>query len=300
MTDIVITGATGVIGRRAVRALRASGHRVSGVTRSARGRAVVESLGASAIEGDVFDEEALTAAFAGADTVINLLTHIPRRAAMALPEAWRENDRLRREASAVVARAAHAAGAATLVQESIALLYADGGDAWLDEDSSIDAAGATLTAFSAESNAIQLFAGKTVVLRFGMFIGPDSDLAAASVEAARAGVSPTLGPRDGYQATVWLDDAAAAIVAAVGAPAGDYNVADSEPPTRGEMDAALAAAVGRTTLRPASEEAPPVLEPLARSQRVSSARLREATGWAPRVRGGIHGWRLIPQHRKAA
>ena len=38
---------------------------------------------------------------------------------------------------------------------------------------------------------------------------------------------------------------------------------------------------------------PPGFEPVARSQRVSSRRLREATGWAPRVRGGTDGWRLI-------
>ena len=46
MTDIVITGSTGVIGRRAVRVLLAAGHRVTGVTRSARGREMLESLGA--------------------------------------------------------------------------------------------------------------------------------------------------------------------------------------------------------------------------------------------------------------
>jgi hypothetical protein len=38
---------------------------------------------------------------------------------------------------------------------------------------------------------------------------------------------------------------------------------------------------------------PPALEPVARSQRVSSRRLRESTGWQPRVRGGTEGWRMI-------
>ena len=33
--------------------------------------------------------------------------------------------------------------------------------------------------------------------------------------------------------------------------------------------------------------------PLARSQRVSSRRLREASGWAPRVRAGTDGWGRI-------
>jgi len=85
MTEIVITGATGVIGRRAVRELLAAGHRVTGVTRSARGREQLASLGARAVEADVFDEASLRRAFDGADAVVNLLTHIPSIDRMADP-----------------------------------------------------------------------------------------------------------------------------------------------------------------------------------------------------------------------
>jgi nucleoside-diphosphate-sugar epimerase len=300
MSHIVITGATGVIGRRAVRQLLAAGHEVAGVVRSARGRAVVEGLGARAVAADVFEHAALTAAFAGADTVVNLLTHIPAADAMRAPQAWAENDRLRREGSAVVARAAQTAGAERLVQESVAFLYADGGDDWIDEDAPVHAAGPTKTAFTAESNGLRLFTGETVVLRFGLFIGPDSALTLAGIEAARAGVSTALGRPSAYQATVWLDDAAAAVAAAVEAPAGVYNVADTDPPRRAEVDAALAAAVGRDTLRRTLDEVPRELEPTARSQRVSSARLREATGWRPAVRGGTEGWSLIARQQTAA
>src|SRR5690606_16548870 len=132
MSEIVITGATGVIGQRAVRQLLAAGHRVVGVTRSARGRAVLERAGARAVEADVFERDALASAFANADVVVNLLTHIPEAAAMGTPGAWDENDRLRREASAAVAHAAQAAGVARVIQESVAFVYADGGDGWLD------------------------------------------------------------------------------------------------------------------------------------------------------------------------
>jgi UDP-glucose 4-epimerase len=299
MNTIVITGSTGVIGHRAVRELLNAGHRVSGVTRSPRGRRLLEGLGAQAIEADVFDQAALTTAFAGADTVVNLLTHIPPADRMAVPGAWDENDRLRREASAVMARAAEAAGARRLVQESLAFLYDDGGDAWLDEHAPVTSSPPTVTALTAEANA-ERFAGDTVVLRFGLFIGPDSGLTQADIEAARAGVSPTLGPRQAYRPTVWLDDAATAVAAAVRAPAGTYNVADADPATSAEIDAALAAAVGRDRLRPATDEVPPGREAMARSQRVSSRRLREATGWAPRVRSGTDGWRLILAERLAA
>ena len=241
----------------------------------------------------------MTDAFAGADAVVNLLTRIPPAERMATPGAWDENDRLRREASAVIALAADVAGAGRLVQESLAFVYADGGDAWLDEDAPVVGGSTTSTALIAEANARVLFAD-TVVLRFGLFIGPDSGLTLSDIEAARAGISPSLGRRDAYLPTVWLDDAATAVVAALGAPAGTYNVADEDPPTRGEIDAALADVVGRNALRPALVEVPPMFEPVARSQRISSRRLREATGWRPRVRAGIAGWRMIPERSLAA
>jgi nucleoside-diphosphate-sugar epimerase len=300
MRNIVITGATGVVGRRAVRELLSRDHRVVGVTRSARGRSLVESAGAHAVEADVFDQPALESAFAGADTVINLLTHIPPADRMALPGAWDENDRLRRDASAVIARAAQAAGAGRLVQESLAFLYADGGDAWLDEDAPVTGGGRTTTALAAETNAARLFAADTVILRFGMFIGPDSHLTRANITDARSGISPSVGRRDAYRPTLWLDDAGTAVAAAIAAPAGTYNVADEAPPTRAEIDAALAAVVGRDALRPPMDEVPPELETLARSQRVRSRRLREATGWTPRVRAGTDGWRLIAEESWAA
>jgi nucleoside-diphosphate-sugar epimerase len=289
MNEIVITGSTGVIGRRAVREVLAAGHRVTGVTRSARGRERLESLGARAVDADVFDEASLRRAFEGADAVVNLLTHVPSADRMGDPSAWEENDRVRTEASAAIARAAQAAGVQRLVQESIAFVYADGGDAWLDEDAPVAGGGVATSALTAERNARELFDGDTVVLRFGQFIGPDSGSAVATLEAARGGSSIAVGPPGAYRPTLWLDDAAAAIAAALRVPAGTYNVADADPPTNADIDAALAAAAGVEALRLRA----PQDAPQARSQRVSSRRLREASGWAPRVRAGTESWGRI-------
>ena len=289
MNEIVITGSTGVIGRRAVREILAAGHRVTGVTRSARGRERLESLGARAVEADVFDEASLRPAFEGADAVVNLLTHVPSADRMGDPSAWEENDRMRTEASAAIARAAQAAGVRRLAQESIAFVYADGGDAWLEEDAPVAGGGVTSSALVAERNARELFDGDTVVLRFGLYIGPDSGSTLAAVEAARAGASIAPGPPGAYRPTIWLDDAAAAIAAALRAPAGTYNVTDTEPARNAEVDAALAAAVGVEALRPR----PPQDGPLARSQRVSNRRLRDSTGWEPSLRAATESWARI-------
>ncbi len=286
MSEIIITGSTGVIGRRAVRELLAAGHRVTGVTRSARGRERLERLGARAVEADVFDEASLRHAFEGADAVVNLLTHVPSADRMADPSAWEENDRMRGEASAVIARAAQAAGVQRLVQESIAFVYADGGEEWLDEDAPVAGGGVTTTALTAERNALELFDGDTVLLRFGLLIGPDSGSTQAMLEAARGGASIAIGPPGAYRPTLWVDDTATAIAAALRVPAGTYNVADTDPPTNAEIDAALAATVGVEALRPRA----PQDSALARSQRVSSQRLREAGGWSPSMRAGTEGW----------
>jgi nucleoside-diphosphate-sugar epimerase len=287
---IVITGATGVIGWRSVRRLVNEGHHVTGITHSARGRELLEALGARAEDGNVFEPATLHASFVGADAVINLLTRVPPAHRMGEPEAWRENDRLRREAAAVIASAARQAGVERLVQESVALLYADGGDRWLDEDAPLEPAPSTASALTAERTAKILFAGDIVILRFGIFMGPDSSLTLAELEQARAGRAVRIGQAATRVPTVWLDDAAAAVAAALRVAPGTYNVVDDDPPTRAEIEAALGTHV---------RDVVPELDPLSRSLRVSNRRLR-ATGWAPRVRAGVDGWDLIAHERRVA
>ena len=74
-----------MIGRHAVQQLIEPRHRVSGVTRTARGERAPEGLGARPVRADVLDEMELRTAFAGADAVVNLLTHIPPADRMAAP-----------------------------------------------------------------------------------------------------------------------------------------------------------------------------------------------------------------------
>jgi hypothetical protein len=108
-----------------------------------------------------------------------------------------------------------------------------------------------------------------------------------------------LGSGGGYQSSIWVPDAAAAVLAAMErAPAGIYDVVDDEPLRRDDLTAAMATAVGRGRLRqpPAwlvRRLAGEVGASLAPSQRVSNRRFKEATGWAPTVRSGVEGWRLL-------
>jgi len=282
---VFVAGATGVAGRRAVARLVAAGHDVTGIARSAEKEALLASLGARSVRAGLFDPEALRNAIAGHDAVVNLATKIPTLSKMAQMSAWQENERIRREASGYLVDAAIAAGATVFVQESLAFLYGEHGDEWVDASStSWPPSTFTEAMQTAEANVARFteHGGRGVVLRFGRFYAPDSEQTRVLVEAARRGVAGDIGRGNSYAPTIDADDVASAVVAALGAPAGVYDVVDDEPLTRSEEDRALAAAVGRRHLwRAPAWMKPKIAGYLTASQRVSNRRFREATGWRP-------------------
>jgi nucleoside-diphosphate-sugar epimerase len=141
---ILITGATGVIGRRLVPLLCQAGHDVAAAARSPHGRADVERHGATAVDVDLFDLQSVGRAVAGRDAVINLATHMPVSSVqMLLPWAWRENDRIRRIASRTLVEASLAGKVSRFIQESFAPVYPDCGDRWIDDGTPIRPARAT-------------------------------------------------------------------------------------------------------------------------------------------------------------
>ncbi len=142
-----------MLGRRVVPLLVAAGHEVSASARSDGRATLLAGLGAKPVRAEVFDPDAVVRAVAGHEVVCNLATHIPATKRMAMPGAWAENDRIRSEASKNLVDGALAAGAARYVQESIAFLYRDGGDRWLDESAPIDPVANLRSATVAEANA---------------------------------------------------------------------------------------------------------------------------------------------------
>ena len=291
---IFVAGATGVLGRRVVKLLTDAGHDVSAVSRSPEKAELVEKLGAKAVAVDLFDLDAVKTAVAGHEVVLNLATHIPTPMKISMARSWRENDRIRTEVSRNLVDAAIAAGAQRYVQESIALYYAQH-EGFADEDTPVELPKHALSTADAEEQTARFTAsgGIGVVLRFGMFYCADSDQTKLQIKLARRGIAPFFGARDEYQSVVHLDDAASAVVAALQAPAGIYNIVDDEPLTKGESATVLARAVGRKRLR-----LPPraviaasgtVTRSLLGSQRVSNKRFRAATGWAPKYSSAREG-----------
>ena len=295
---VFVAGASGVLGRRVVPLLVAAGHDVSALARSDGRAALLGGLGATPVRAEVFDPDAMVRAVAGHEVVCNLATHIPATKSMAMPGAWAENDRIRSEGSRNLVDGALAAGAARYVQESIAFLYRDGGEGWLDESSPIDPIANLRSAPVAEANAARFSAsGATgVILRFAAFYGPDSNATLDMIRLARRRIALGAGP-DAYMSSITTDDAAAAVVSSLAAPAGLYNVGDDEPVTRRDFFAALAGAlgVGPSRIAPAglARLGGSKASVLVRSQRVSNGAFVEATGWKPAQRSVREGWPVV-------
>jgi nucleoside-diphosphate-sugar epimerase len=293
---VFVTGGTGAIGRFVVPALRDAGHEVTALARSDVKATWLARQGAHPVELSLFDVEALTGALAVHDAVANLATAIPPTKDALKASAWEANTRIRTEGSTAVVDAALAAGVPKLVQESISFMYADGGDRWLDESEPIDPPPGIDAVAVAEANATRFTdAGRIgIVLRFGLFYGARSAHTDEFIRLARRGIGPVAGRPQAYQSSIHLADAASAVLAALDAPAGIYNVVDDEPLTKKEYARAVGAAVGKRTWIDLPGRLAGVAgnksEVLTRSHRVSNTKFKEATGWSPRYPSAREGW----------
>ena len=287
--NVFVTGATGVLGRRVVPALVAAGHTVTAIARSEAKADAVRAAGATPVGVDLFDRAAMRTAIDGHDCVAHLATNIPTGASALRRSGWRINDSLRREAATAIAEVVVDAGVSRYIQESITFPYIDGGDDWIDEDRERTYYWATESTVVAEAAAasVTTAGGTGIVLRFAMFMAPDSAHMRSIFDAAKRGLFALVGEPDGYVSFIHMDDAATSVAAALEAPAGTYNVAEPDPVPRANHREMLAEVVGKRRLR----AVPTVVEraggaaiaSLGRSQRISSQRLQGVSPWAPTI-----------------
>jgi len=302
---ILFSGASGVVGIRAVPLLLAAGHTVSVLTRHSAAGQPVAPAGVRRIAADLFDVASLKQAAIGHDVLINLATHMPKPAwKMAFRSAWRQNDRIRKEGVANLVSAALDAGVTIFIQESFALTYPDQADCWIDEDIPLRPAEYNKTVVDAEASTARFSgAGRTgVVLRFAAFYGADAMQMRSIIGALRKGLALLPGGPERFISSVSHDDAATAVVAALKCPAGAYNVVDDEPVRRAEYFGALANALG---VKPPyflpAWTAPlfgAVGETMARSLRISNRLLKEKTGWKAMFPSVREGWPVVLSQTK--
>lgn len=296
---IFIAGATGVVGRRVIPLLVATGHQVTAVGRTPEKCAALERMGAASAQVDLFDGDRVRQGVIGHDTVINLATSIPTFSRIFFRGAWRENDQIRRIVSSNLAAVSQAVGVRRFIQESFAPVYPDRGDEWIDEHTPIQPITYNRSIIDAEASTMRFIdgGGTGVILRFAFFYGADSGFTRDTIQYIRGGWAPVFGSHRAFVSSISHDDAAAAVVVALSAESGVYNVADDEPVRRREYAESLASALG--VARP---KFPPAFiarlfgslgEMLSRSTRVSNRKLRTETGWKPMYPSVREGWRAI-------
>lgn len=301
---VFVAGATGVLGRATVPRLIAAGHEVRGVARTPDKAEQLRTQGAEPVTVDLFDPAAVRAVVDGCQAVVHMATSIPPLQKGWKGAAWATNDRLRREGTRILADASRDAGVEALVKETVSFFYRDGGDHWIDEDWPIDRQPFSAASLDAEDTTLA-FTGdgrRGVVLRFGLFYSDDARALAEGLRMAKLGFGPMIGPASAYRASIHVDDAATAVVAALDAPAGAYNVAD-QPITNGEWNAAFASAFGfrklRSTPRLVMKLGAKKLSVLGASRRIDSGRFREATGWEPAYPDAVVGLRAVAAAHEA-
>jgi nucleoside-diphosphate-sugar epimerase len=240
--NIFVTGATGVVGRRAVPLLLQTGHRVTAAGRSPQRLSGLARQGASTLTLDLFDREAVRRGIAGHDAIINLATHVPQPGIRVFfPGAWKETGRIREHGSALLVDEALANGTRLFVQESFAPTYPDSGDRWIPEEIPLQPANYNKSTVAAEASADRFTrgGGRGIVLRFAFFYGADDPFTRDLCSYVRRGWLPVFGQPHGFFSTISQDDAASAVVSVLNAAAGVYNVVDNVPLTRRQLGTAL-------------------------------------------------------------
>jgi hypothetical protein len=161
-------------------------------------------------ELDLFDSSAVADAVREVDGVLHLATRIRSLEQVSDPDAWRENDRLRADASRILVDAAIAAGAEVYVQPTVTFVYPSDGP--VSEGTPVREVLPILRSALAAEQQAERFAragGRGVVLRFGLLDGPGTWFEQ---------------PMGDFGAPLHISDAGRALLSALSLPSGIYNV----------------------------------------------------------------------------
>jgi nucleoside-diphosphate-sugar epimerase len=138
-----------------------------------------------------------------------------------------------------------------------------------------------------DANARHLFEG--IILRYGLFYGPDNGMTRQMIALARRRLLPVVRGDNGLLPPIHLEDAASATVAALehGTPGGIYDIVDDHPVSMSELARTIAETVGAPRPFAIPSWVPRLLAPylaqvLSVRLPLSNAKARAELGWRPR------------------
>jgi nucleoside-diphosphate-sugar epimerase len=308
---VFIAGATGQIGELLTPALVAAGDEVFGLARSERSAEKVRELGGAPVMGDALDRDAVDAAVAEArpDVIVHQLTAIPRKGInpRKLGEAFAATTRVRREGTRNLVDAAERHGVRRVVAQSVAFAYRAEGPEIVDESARLDTDdpgdwGEIVGGVAALEEAVLGGSGfEGVVLRYGMFYGPDSPYSPNGIygEMVMKRRLPIAGDGSGRQSFIHLDDAVSATLTAIESGSGVYNVVDDEPAPARDWIVGLAEAIGAKPPRHVPlwlarlVGGPASVRVMTEQRGASNARIKQELGWEPRYPSWREGFATV-------
>lgn len=275
---IAILGANGVYARHLIPRLTAAGYTTRAVVRRPEAAGVARACGADIHLADIFDVDAMAAAFDGCAAVINLATSLPGPSGRG---DFAANDKLRVEGAPNFIAACRKAGVERVIQQSISFVNASGTHAWSDEEHLYSPpaetiAGKAIVAALEMEKIITASGLDWIILRGGLFYGPGTGFDDRWFGSAAAGKLRIPGDGSDYVSLVHIADMAAATVAAVQKwPSRQTLIICDDMPARwGEVFTHIATSLGLGT----PETGAPAGFP---SFRLKNTRAKAALHWQP-------------------
>jgi len=261
---ILIAGASGAIGRRLVRRLKANQYEVLALAQSPDSVPALKEIGAEPIIADALDAAAVKVAVGRIrpNAVINKLTSLPRHYTPVEMKAAAERDRkVRVEGNINLLAALRDASVRRYLLQSSGFWYAPG--AGLADESvpfisrgSPEVEASARTYLELEARASATSGIEFVALRYGFFYGPgtwytrEGDMG----DQVRKRQVPIIGEGQGVYSFVHIDDAAGATADALECAPGAYNIVDGNPSPQHLWLTAFARAAGAPAPPRVSEE----------------------------------------------
>lgn len=293
--NVFVAGGSGAIGIPLVRALVASGHQVTALTRSSSKRDELHALGASVAVADALNREGLIAAVEAAHPthVIHQLTALPKGGPRRASDLNATN-RLRIDGTRNLLEAAIHAGARRFIVGSFAMLSGRAPGELVSDD---DAAAAVRSMERQVLEATERGSIEGVILRYGMFYGLQTPSTVTMIDMVRKRRLPVPRGDAGQLPFIHVEDAVSATVRALDlAPAGAaYDIVDDRAVSLTEIVEAIAEYTGSPAPLRVPAWLPRLVAPYlarmtSRRMPLSNDRAKAELGWQPQystIRDGM-------------
>lgn len=288
--DILVTGATGFVGKAVVQALLQRNHHVVGLVRDKQKAQQLANAGVELAVGDMLTPESYTPLVQQVDGVIHAAQlSIPGRFSRARVLEVQHADRIMTEALSQECIKHDK----KLIYTSGNFNYAPAGDQWITEDSPMNP-----PLFGKGHYDMYMYLQqqhkehglKCLFLTAGFVYGNGGLFTRSFIEPLNKKQLQVIGSGNNYWSNIHVDDLGAAFALAIESTAygENFNVVDDQPITLRDLVNGITDALGKPRL---GTIAPwlmklllgaPLIDALVLSYRLSNAKIKEELGWSPR------------------